>query len=104
MIYQFRNSSGDLIERDYPMSAAPPVGARVTVDGVPYFRVPSLFRTTANHRRTGAFASHSLPLNHPDAPALDSEGRACFKNKQEARDFGKRISENDEHGQYVYDD
>lgn len=59
MIYEFISADGRVIEREHPMSEAPPVGALVYVDGVEYRRC--LPRMEALLRPEVHYESQSLP-------------------------------------------
>lgn len=86
MMYEFKNvETGELAEFDYPILRAPGIGSVVTRGGVNYKRLPSSpsVSVSANVR----VVAETIQPNHPDAPRVDSEGRAMFDGQAEVDQF-----------------
>lgn len=61
MIYEFEGPKGQRLELLYPMEEAPPIGAFVDVDGIPYRRVPSMPYVAPDEK---PIISHASPRWH----------------------------------------
>lgn len=91
MIYVFESSDGRRIERDYPMSNAPKVGAVIREGGVEYRRI--LLSPQGLVKADRNFKSRALPQWYePHRMAggqFDSEGNCLIDNWKTIRDTVK---------------
>jgi len=96
MIYEFQDmQTREVVEIPYPAGQAPGLGCVVKHEGRWVERILSVPAAIKANGLT-RFKPHvcdTLDRWHPDAPALDREGRAIISNRAEQRTFIARVNE-----------
>lgn len=95
MIYEFRDQqTGEMVEIAYPAGKAPGLGCVVKHEGRMVERELS-FPAAIKANGLTRFKAHvcdTIERWHPDAPAVDSEGRAVITNRNEQRTFIAKVN------------
>ena len=96
MLYDFKNSKGETVERWYDGTKHVP--KRISIKGVRYTRVPSLdaLRTEALIQKDIHFASRSRPRwdkNHKGE--FNAQGQPLFSKRKEVEDLVARVNHTD---------
>jgi hypothetical protein len=80
------DETGEMLEVIKPMTEAPKIGHRLRRNGKTFRRIPP-GKVVANVAPEYSFESPQVALYHPDAPYHNAEGEACFRTKNEVREF-----------------
>ncbi|MFB3431992.1 MAG: hypothetical protein ABL309_13830 [Phycisphaerales bacterium] len=101
-LYSFVNqTTGETEERFYSMTEAPKIGEVIIGEnGHLLERVVDVPRTNIR-RSIECLHSESLPLNDPDAPRTDKQGRAVFTSRREIDEFVARKQGKGEKVSYI---
>jgi hypothetical protein len=85
-IYEYRAEDGSLHEHVCEMSKAPPIGHKVTIDGKVYTRqIPRTVEMAPAPEYS--FVSPQVEDDAPGVPYRNAAGDACFRSKNEVREF-----------------
>lgn len=82
-IYQFRADDGEVVERVFPMSAAPPLGAVIEQDGKRYRRI--LSDTTETIKQFKPYVSVAAPRRAPGFKHDPKTGRTVIETPADER-------------------
>jgi len=83
--YSFDTEGGKRVELFYTMDESPRIGEVIEVAGAKLTRV--LDNVQIDCRKEIRFTSNGLPRNHPDAPAVNHQGKPVFSSKKQLDEF-----------------
>jgi len=94
MIYTFRSTDGDVIEKELPMAEAPDLCAVIMANGKAYKRVidhaPPLIRKDCH------IVSHSQPRWSPDHKGeFSKDGKPVYTKWKEVAEYTSKASDSD---------
>ena len=92
MLYQFKASDGEIIERDYRMKDAPELGHTITVEGKEYARIlsePAFVGLAEYDSNEYPRVSRALPKFTKGCP-LNEKGQPVILNKAHERKILKQ--------------
>ena len=101
MIYEYEADDGTRMDRDCPMTEAPPIGHEIEVEGKTFRRMPPRLEAGFICPPSRHFVSHCLPYNYPyHKGEFDSQGRCLFDSWSEVHECEARANDHGENLKY----